>query len=162
MAVDGVLPDLRGVPVIRFLTGANIAVGQVPWGLPLDGSVQGGRHSVDVAETTDVEEVVREAMSVYGQDGSPVVVLVRDAHRHPWVVEALRRLDEWTPHLVTVEMGWPGSERLPGRTRVRTYGATRASSEALDEVLAGTGPDNRPATHPPVTQPPVTQPPAAP
>jgi beta-N-acetylhexosaminidase len=152
------LPDLRGVPVIRFRTGVNVAVGQVPWGLPLDGSVQGGRHAFDVTETTDVEEVMREATSVSGGDGGPIVALVRDAQRHPWVIEALRRLDEWSPHLVTVEMGWPGSARLPGRTRIRTYGAARATGEALDEVLAGAGPAGPVASRAPVTP----RPPAAP
>jgi len=162
VAVDGALPDLRGVPVIRFRTGLNLAVGQVPWGLPLDGSVQGGHHPVDVTETTDVEEVMREAMSVSGQDGGPIVALVRDAHRHPWVLEALRRLDHWFPHLVTVEMGWPGCERLPGRTQVRTYGAARANCEALDEVLAGAGPVGSAASRPPgAPRPPVASRPPA-
>jgi len=133
----GALPDLRGVPVVRLRTGVNVAVGQVPWGLPLDGSVQGGRHPLDIAETGDVEEVVREAQSASAPDGGPIVALVRDAHRHPWALEALRRLAECFPDLVTVEMGWPGGELLPGRATVRTYGSAMANGEALDAVLSG-------------------------
>jgi len=38
---------------------------------------------------------------------------------------------------VTVEMGWPGGELLPGRATVRTYGAAMANGEALDAVLSG-------------------------
>jgi hypothetical protein len=37
-------------------------------------------------------------------------------------------------------MGWPGSERLPGRAAtVRTYGSALANGSALDVVLSGGG-----------------------
>ena len=135
---DVALPGLRGVPVLRFRTGSNAAVGQVPWGLPLDGAVQGGRPAVDVTEATAGPDLVRRAVSATGREPGPVVALVRDAHRHPWVLESLRELDETVPGLVTVEMGWPGRERLPGRAgNVRTYGSAAANSDALDDVLSG-------------------------
>jgi beta-N-acetylhexosaminidase len=125
--------------------------------MPPEGSVLGRRQSRDVTETTDTEEVVRWATSESGGDGvradagdgcrtgglaggrggGPVVALVRDGHRHGWVVETLRRLTASVPHLVVVEMGWPGTERLPGGVTVRTYGSARVNGEALDAVLAG-------------------------
>ena len=147
---DAPLPDLRGVPVLRFRTGVNVAVGQVPWGLPLDGSVHGGRQPVDADATSDLEEVVRSTIGPAGDEGSdagdsrrgrPVVALVREAHRHPWVLDALGTLAAACPDVVTVEMGSPGGERLPGRATVRTYGASRANGEALDVALTGTPPD---------------------
>jgi beta-N-acetylhexosaminidase len=148
--LDEPLPDLRGVPVLRFRTGANVAVGQVPWGLPLDGSVLGGRQPVDLSAATDLEEVMRTAIGPADRHGGelgdrgggrPVVALVREAHRHAWVLDALRTVAAACPDLVTVEMGWPGGARLPGRATVRTYGASRVNGEALDARLTGTPPD---------------------
>ena len=137
VAVDGSLPDLRGVPVLRFRTDRNIAVGDVPWGLPFGGGVLQGQRPLDITEPADVEDMVRRATLTTGQDGGPIVALVRNAHRHPWVVDALGRLAGACPDLVTVEMGWPGDERPPGRATLRTYGSSRVNGEALDEVLSG-------------------------
>ena len=36
--VDRALPDLAGAVVLRVRTGSNVAVGDVPWGLPIDGA----------------------------------------------------------------------------------------------------------------------------
>ena len=132
LRVDGVLPELTdGTLVVRFRTGTNVAVGQVPWGLPLHGSVLGGRQPSDVSEDADIEEVVRQAAA-----SGVVVALVREAHRHPWVADRLRRLAKLDAALVVVEMGWPGPEQLPGAATVWTYGASRANGAALDELLA--------------------------
>jgi beta-N-acetylhexosaminidase len=142
VAAGGALPDLGGAVVLRFRTGTNVAVGQVPWGLPVDGSVLGGREHLDVTEESDVEEVVRQAelneSSGAGTAGRrPIVALVREAHRHSWVLAALTSLAADRPDLVTVEMGWPGPTRLPGAAVVRTYGASKANGEALDALLSG-------------------------
>ena len=146
LAVDRALPELGGATVLRFRTGTNVAVGQVPWGLPVDGSVLGGREHLDVTEESDVEEVVRQAeldgSSDAGTPGRrPIVAVVREAHRHPWVLAALTSLAADRPDLVTVEMGWPGPTRLPGAAVVRTYGASKASGEALDVLLSGRAAD---------------------
>ena len=142
LRVDGAVPDARGAIVLRFRTGTNVAVGQVPWGLPIDGVVLGGRAPVDVTDASDVVALLHQAEL----DGAteppaaqrPVVALVREAHRHPWVLAALGALAGLRPgRLITVEMGWPGPSRLPGAVLVRTYGASRANGEALDDLLAG-------------------------
>jgi beta-N-acetylhexosaminidase len=142
LSLDGTLPDLGGATVLRFRTGTTLAVGQVPWGLPVDGSVLGGREHLDVTEQSDVEEVVRKARAGRGSPAAddvpqPLVALVREAHRHAWVLTALTSLAAARPDLVTVEMGWPGLTRLPGAAVVRTYGAARANGEALDALLSG-------------------------
>jgi beta-N-acetylhexosaminidase len=142
VAAGGALPDQGGAVVLRFRTGTYVAVGQVPWGLPVDGSVLGGREHLDVTEESDVEEVVRQAelneSSGAGTAGRrPIVALVREAHRHSWVLAALTSLAADRPDLVTVEMGWPGPTRLPGAAVVRTYGASKANGEALDALLSG-------------------------
>jgi beta-N-acetylhexosaminidase len=129
--VDRALPDLTGAVVLRVRTGSNVAVGDAPWGLPVDGAVLAGRAMVDVRETSTPADVLRAV----GQ--APVVALVREPHRHPWVLDLLRAVAAARPDLVVVEMGWPGESQLLGAAGVRTYGASAASGAALDELLAG-------------------------
>jgi beta-N-acetylhexosaminidase len=131
LRVDGTLPPLAGAVVLRLHTGSNIAVGEVPWGLPVDGSVLGGRRMVDVTADTSLDQVLAAA------DGAPVVALVREAHRHPWALGLLRRLAGTRPDVVVVEMGWPGEDALPGAAVVTTFGASRANGAALDARLRG-------------------------
>jgi beta-N-acetylhexosaminidase len=106
-------------------------VGDVPWGLPVDGAVLAGRAMVDVRETSTTADVLQQVGT------APVVALVREPHRHPWALDLLHRVAAARPELVVVEMGWPGEVDLPGAAVVRTYGASAASSVALDELLAG-------------------------
>jgi beta-N-acetylhexosaminidase len=129
--VDRALPDLTGAVVLRVRTGSNVAVGDVPWGLPADGAVLAGRAMVDVRETSTAADVLRQVGT------APVVALVRQPHRHRWVLDMLHELAAARPELVVVEMGWPGESQLPGAAVVRTYGASAASGLALDELLAG-------------------------
>ena len=105
LRVAGDLPPLAAPVVLRLRTGSNVAVGEVPWGLPVDGAVLGGRPMVDVHRATSLDEVLLAVGS------RPVVALVREPHRHPWVLELLRGLAAARPDLVVVEMGWPGDVR---------------------------------------------------
>jgi beta-N-acetylhexosaminidase len=81
VTVEGTLPDLRGARVVRIESPGTIAVGDVPWGLPVD------------AAYDDLPD-------------GPHVVQVRDAHRQPHVVDALSRVAG--RDAVVVEWGWPG------------------------------------------------------
>jgi beta-N-acetylhexosaminidase len=126
----GELPKLRGAVVLRFRTATNVAVGDVPWGLPADGRVLAGGRAVDVLPTASVDDLLTLAAE------APLVALVREPHRHPWVAELLRSLAAARPDLVVVEMGWPGDDVPPGVTTVRTYGASPVNARALDDLLA--------------------------
>jgi beta-N-acetylhexosaminidase len=130
LSVDGSLPELVRPVVLRLRTASNVAVGEVPWGLPPDGAVLAGRPVVDVQRTTTLDQVLAEVGS------APVVALVREAHRHAWVLDLLHGLAAACPGLVVVEMGWPGKDRLPGAAVVTTYGASRANGAALDRLLS--------------------------
>jgi beta-N-acetylhexosaminidase len=110
MTVEGPLPDLAGAVVTQVSTTANIAVGTVPWGLSVTGTPVPGR---------------------------PVVVQVKDAHRHPGVREQLLALAQAGP-VVVVEYGWPGPLGLD-LPRICTRGASRPSTTAAAEVLAAAG-----------------------
>jgi beta-N-acetylhexosaminidase len=129
--VDRALPDLTGAVVLRVRTGSSVAVGDVPWGLPVDGAVLAGRAMVDVRETSTTADVLQQVGT------APVVALVREPHRYPWALDLLHTVAAARPDLVVVEMGWPGEPDLPGAAVVRTYGASAASGVALDELLAG-------------------------
>jgi beta-N-acetylhexosaminidase len=90
--------------------------------------VLAGRPTLDVVEGAPLPDLVPDR---------PVVALVRGGHRYAWVLAGLTTLARRRPDLVVVEVGWPGPDRLPGRTVVHTYGASAVSAQALDERLSG-------------------------
>jgi beta-N-acetylhexosaminidase len=66
--------------------------------------------------------------------GRPLVLVLRDAHRHPWQRELV------APGSIVVETGLP-EWRPPGaRAYVATHGAGRANLEAAAELLEGQDP----------------------
>jgi len=86
-------------------------------------------RQVDVLPTSRVGDLLALAPA------APLIALVREPHRHPWVPDLLEALAEARPDLVVVEMGWPGDALPPGVTTVLTYGASLANARALDELL---------------------------
>lgn len=131
LTVRGRLPPLRSAVVLRPVTGTNIAVGDVPWGLPDEAPLlrDGGRQR-DVRESDTASEVLADAA------GQPLVVLVREPHRRPWVAQLVADLAAAREDLVVVEMGWPGPEPLPGGAVVHSWGASRVSGAAVADLLA--------------------------
>jgi beta-N-acetylhexosaminidase len=61
--------------------------------------------------------------------------VTRDRHRHPWQRAQLQRLVAARPDAVVVDMGWPCGEPLPAATVITTFGASRASADAVAELL---------------------------
>jgi beta-N-acetylhexosaminidase len=120
LRVEGTLPPLAGARVVTVHTPASIAVGDVPWGLPADAEI-----------TEDGAEDPRPGAGV------PLVVQVRDLHRHAWAEAVVRRLAATVP-VVLVEWGWPG--RWDGEVpRIRTHGWSRPGAAALRELLREAG-----------------------
>jgi beta-N-acetylhexosaminidase len=107
--VEGELPDLTGAVVVSVDTAANIAVGEVPWGLTPDRVVRPGE-----AFTSD----------------RPVVLQVRDAHRRPEI--------DVTGAAVVVEWGWPGPAD-GATPRICTRGCSRPGAAAVSELLRKAG-----------------------
>ena len=128
ISVEGRLGSVDGAQVIRFVSGANVAAGHVPWGLPPDGRILTEGSPIDVLQGDPLPDL---------DPDRPVVALVRGGHRYSWVVAGLTALARRRSDLVVVELGWPGPDRLPGRTVVHTYGASAVSAQALDDRLAG-------------------------
>ncbi|HET6167891.1 MAG TPA: glycoside hydrolase family 3 N-terminal domain-containing protein [Marmoricola sp.] len=120
LRIEGALPDLHGASVVSVATEPNIAVGSVPWGVSAeltvapDGSVPPG--------------------------SGPVLVQVREAHRHPDVLDLLQRTAVGRA-VVVLEWGWPGA--LPGPLselpRVVPFGSSQPSVAAVAALLHDAG-----------------------
>jgi beta-N-acetylhexosaminidase len=70
----------------------------------------------------------------------PLIIVVRDAHRHPAARAAVDRLLSARPDAVVVEMGLPVWRPPAARSYLATYGAARASGQAAAEILGLTTP----------------------
>jgi beta-N-acetylhexosaminidase len=119
---------LEGSPlVVELRPRANIAAGEAEHSL---GSVLESR--LDGAEAVVLDESTAAPDRVEGvRGGRPLVVVVRDAHRHRW----MRDLTDTLAPAIAVETGialWRPA-RVGGY--VVTHGGSRASYEAVAEVL---------------------------
>jgi beta-N-acetylhexosaminidase len=70
----------------------------------------------------------------------PLIIVVRDAHRHPAARAAVDRLLSARPDAVLVEMGLPSWRPPAARSYLATYGAARTSGQAAAEILGLTTP----------------------
>ncbi|MFE9693331.1 glycoside hydrolase family 3 protein [Micromonospora sp. NPDC005806] len=127
----GLLP-LAGPPhVVEFAPLRNIAIGEeTPWGIgaPLADLVPG----TTIARYADGEVPVDPAA---GSAGRPLVLVVRDLHRHDWMRDAVDRALAARPDAVVVELGVP--VLVTGAVHLATHGATRAAAYAAAELLTG-------------------------
>jgi beta-glucosidase-like glycosyl hydrolase len=128
---------LRSALIVELDAPGNAAVGPVPWGLGpwADGADRIVRvRGDDAAETerADVADLLARA------SGRPLIIVVRDAHRHPGQRTLTSTLLLRRPDAVVVEMGLP-IWRPACAAYVATYGATRATAGAAAELL-GLGP----------------------
>ncbi|WP_373873011.1 glycoside hydrolase family 3 protein [Actinoplanes palleronii] len=127
-----------GVPhVVEFAPPRNIAIGsETPWGIgaPLSELLPGTTAARFAAE--DLEGLGDPAGAVLaGADGRPLVLVVRDVHRHRWIEDALTAVLAVRPDAIVVEMGIPVT--VLGGLHVATFGATRACGLAAAELIAG-------------------------
>ncbi|MQY13617.1 Beta-hexosaminidase [Streptomyces sp. RB5] len=129
---SGVTPFSAPVYVASFTPVANMAAGdETPWGLVpelarlLPGTV-GGYFGPSSSGA--------EAVAAAGE--RPLVAVVRDVHRHPWMGEALAAVLSARPDAVVVEMGVPQASPL-GALHIATRGASRVCGVAAAEVIAG-------------------------
>ncbi|MGW5020743.1 glycoside hydrolase family 3 protein [Streptomyces cacaoi] len=119
--------------VAAFTPLANIAVGdETPWGpaAELERMVPG--TSTASFGSTDGDAAARVLDAA---EGRPVVAVVRDMHRHPWMAQAVDRLIAARPDTVVVEMGVPQSAPR-GALHLATHGAARVCGRAAAEVIA--------------------------
>ncbi|GGM45286.1 hydrolase [Micromonospora sonchi] len=125
------LPLAAPPHVVEFEPPHNLAIGTAtPWGVaaPLAELVPG---------TTGVRwtEATVPADPATGAAGRPLVLVVRDLHRHGWMRAAVDRALAERPDAVVVELGVPAL--VLGAVHVATHGATRAAGRAAAELLGG-------------------------
>lgn len=118
--------------VATFSPLPNIAVGnETPWGVTAELE---RRFPGTESATYSGEGSGSEALAAAGE--RRIVAVVRDAHRHTWMAEALRTLVTARPDTVVVEMGVPQSAPI-GALHIATRGAARVCGEAAAEAIAG-------------------------
>src|SRR5262249_12475120 len=88
--------------------------------LAADANIAAGRHTHSLADVLP------------SRPGGQLVLVVRDAHRHP----SMRERVEAHPEAIVVETGLPHWRPRAARGYVATYGGSRASLEAVAELLA--------------------------
>ncbi|MGW2631953.1 glycoside hydrolase family 3 protein [Streptomyces chattanoogensis] len=145
ITADGPYEPLTGPAYVAAFTPlANIAVGdETPWGIAAELArlLPGTRTATYTAETAAavgtpalIDGLLADAA------GRRLVAVVRDAHRHPWMADALRALTAARPDTAVVEMGVPQSPPT-GAVHIATHGAARVCGQAAAEALLGlTGP----------------------
>ena len=119
---------ISGQPLVLDLRPtASIAAGEV-------------MHSLgDVLEASETIVLVEgEPVAVPPSDGRPVVIVLRDAHRHEWERAAAERLLTDASEAVVVEVGLP-LWRPEGVPWIATHGSGRANLEAAAAALGGFG-----------------------
>ncbi|KKK05599.1 glycoside hydrolase family 3 protein [Micromonospora sp. HK10] len=127
----GSLPLAGPAHVVEFAPPHNIAIGaETPWGIagPLTELVPG-------TTTARYAEGEVPADPAAGSAGRPLVLVVRDLHRHDWMRSAVDRALAARPDAVVVELGVPAL--VAGAVHLATHGATRATAYAAAELLAG-------------------------
>jgi beta-N-acetylhexosaminidase len=132
LTVEGRLPALHNPLVVQFVPPSNLAVGAVPWGLRpwlTDGSYR------EISTGTPAAELpALVARLLTDASGRSLVIVVRDAHRHPLAAEAVSRLVAARPDAVVLEMGLPAWRPGVGGY-VASYGAAYSNSQAAAELL---------------------------
>ncbi|WP_101788939.1 glycoside hydrolase family 3 protein [Nonomuraea indica] len=131
-----VLPVTAAPHVVELAPEMNLAIDRgTPWGVaaPLAALLPGTTVTrLTAAEATGpaLERLVRAG------HGRPLVIVVRDVHRHPWQDQAARHLLSARPGAVVVEMGLPERSDL-GAVHIATYGSAEVCGRAAAEVIAG-------------------------
>jgi beta-N-acetylhexosaminidase len=123
---------ITGPPlVVELEPEPMVAAGPSMYGL--GSAVRERRPASAVVSLRDAEadtgEVIRTA------EGRPLVLVLRDAARHPWQRSVASELIDLRPDAVVVETGLPGWIPERARASVETHGAGRVNLEAAADLL---------------------------
>lgn len=136
------LPLAGPAHVVEFAPPDNIATGSdTPWGvgLPLAALLPGTTTVRLTADELGVDQLGAggrlPAAALVPAHGRPLVLVVRDLHRHEWMATAVHRVLAGRPDAIVVEIGVP--ETVVGQVHLATYGASWAGGRAAAEVLTG-------------------------
>ncbi|MER6048944.1 glycoside hydrolase family 3 protein [Streptomyces sp. NPDC001793] len=132
--------------VAAFTPLANIAVGdETPWGVAAELTRLLPGTGTAACTAADAEAGTRALVDTLltAAGDRPVVAVVRDLHRHPWMADALHTLLAARPRTAVVEMGVPQAPPQ-GTPHLATHGAARVCAQAAAEALTGRAPQEAP------------------
>ena len=136
VTLHGTPPPLREPLVVQLIPPSNLAVGSVPWGL---GSFVPADSYRRLSTATDAGDLAGQVSSVLAEAADrSLLIVVRDAHRHPAARQAVELLLAGRPDAIVVEMGLP-VWRPVGGSYLTSYGAGRNNARATAEILGLTG-----------------------
>jgi len=131
ISVSGPLPSPYRPLVVQLVPPSNLAAGPVPWGLR--SYVPPGSYR-EISTGTSADGLAGVITGILAEArGRTLIVVVRDAHRHPAAVGAAELILAARPDAVLVEMGLPVWRPAAG-SYVATYGAARSNSRAAAEI----------------------------
>jgi beta-N-acetylhexosaminidase len=130
--------------VIELSPDMNMAIApETPWGVlaPLRDLMPGTDGVRVTAPEFEGDSVVGGSIDAALRLAArrPLVLGVRDAHRHGWMSAAVRQALAVRPDAIVVEMGVPGTR--VAANQISTYGASTACATAAAELLAGVTPN---------------------
>ena len=130
--VNGILPELHEPLVVQLVPPSNLAVGVVPWGLA---SFVPAANYREVSTATPADSLPGVVQGVLADAvGRSLIVVVRDAHRHPVATQVASLLLAARPDATLVEMGLPAWQP-ESAAYVASFGAARSNSRAAAEAL---------------------------
>jgi len=132
VTVRGAPLQLRRPLIVQFVPPANLAVGAVPWGLSQFATADGYQQVSSATTSEDLHSLISGLLDA-AEDRS-LIIVVRDAHRHPVARQAVQLLLSRRPDAVVVEMGLPLWQPA-NASYVASYGAGRTNAQATAEVL---------------------------
>jgi beta-N-acetylhexosaminidase len=111
---------------------SNLAAGTVPWGLrPY---VPADRYREISTGTRPPELADQVSAALAAATGRTLIIVVRDAHRHPVAVAAVKQMLAARPDAAVLEMGLPVWRPADG-SYLASYGAARSNGRAAAEML---------------------------
>ena len=132
VAVRGASPVLRQPLIVQLVPPSNLAVGAVPWGLSAFAAADSYRQVSTGTPDEDLPYLVSGLLAA--ADHRSLIIVVRDAHRHPVARQAVQQMLAGRPDAVVVEMGLPVWQPADV-SYVASYGAGRSNARATAEIL---------------------------
>jgi len=131
ISVSGTLPVPDRPLVVQVVPPSNLAAGSVPWGL--QPYVPAGSYR-EISTGTPADGLASAVAGILTEArGRTLILVVRDAHRHPVAARAAELILAARPDAVLVEMGLPVWRPAAG-SYVATYGAAHSNSRAAAEI----------------------------
>jgi beta-N-acetylhexosaminidase len=132
VTLHGTPPPLRAPLVVQLVPPSNLAVGSVPWGLGSFVPADSYRQLSTATATGDLPGQVSGVLAEAA--GRSLIIVVRDAHRHPVAEQAVELMLAGRPDAIVVEMGLPVWRPAAG-SYLTSYGAGRSNARATAEIL---------------------------